>query len=358
MQVIDSIKLFILIFITSSCIACKGQDRSETTPANTSGVVVSKLPENMWSVFQDSKSNYWFCSNGEGLYRYDGKAWTVYTTFDGLVDDQVRGIQEDHEGNIYVESFGGVTKLVGDKFIKLPILESSDGVWKMEATDLWFNTNYKDVYRYDGQWLHKLSLPKQQLALLNDNMARPIEEMRYSPYSVFGLNKDLDGNLWIGTSEAGAFRFDGQSFVWFGESELSTLPDGRVPGVRSMIQDKDGYFWLSNFYSKYKVDPALPKGYEKVKAVEIPEELTKDRILYFNAGIRDKAGNLWMTTYHGGVWKYDGETLSNQQIHNGFDTVLLLNIYEDNEGVIWLGTQNDGIYRQEGDSFSKYQVEF
>jgi hypothetical protein len=28
--------------------------------------------------------------------------------------------------------------------------------------------------------------------------------------------------------------------VW--RKELSTLPDGRVPGVRSMLQDKNGYF--------------------------------------------------------------------------------------------------------------------
>ena len=162
--------------------------------------------------------------------------------------------------------------------------------------------------------------------------------------------------MWFGTVKAGAFRFDGKSFLWIGEKELSTLPDGRVPGVRSMIQDKDGYIWLSNFYSKYKVNANSPKGYEKLKAVDLPKDLVKDKILYFNSGISDKDGNLWMTTYRGGVWKYDGKTLSNIEINNGEEIVLLMSIYQDNNGIIWLGTNNDGVYKQEGTNFEKFDI--
>ncbi|MFK8037371.1 MAG: two-component regulator propeller domain-containing protein [Crocinitomicaceae bacterium] len=170
-----------------------------------------------------------------------------------------------------------------------------------------------------------------------------------------GVNKDKDGNIWFGTATAGAFRYDGDSLLWFGEKELSTLPDGRVPGVRSMIQDKDGYYWLSNFYSKYKINPDLPKGYKKVKAVDLPEEITKDKILYFTSGITDEKNNLWMTTYGGGVWKYDGKTLSNYKIHNGKEEVLLICIYQDNNGTIWLGTNNDGVYKRNGTKFEKFE---
>lgn len=182
-----------------------------------------------------------------------------------------------------------------------------------------------------------------------------LEEMNYSPYTVYGIDRDNDGNIWFGTVKAGAFRFDGKSFLWFGEKELSTLPDGRVPGVRSMIQDKDGYYWLSNFYSKYKINPDLTKGYEKLKAVDLPEEIIKDKILYFNSGLADEKGNLWMTTYHGGVWKYNGETLWNYEIRNETKDVLLISIYQDNNGTIWLGTNNDGVYKQNGNNFEKFE---
>ncbi len=85
--------------------------------------------------------------------------------------------------------------------------------------------------------------------------------------------------------------------------------------------------------------------------------MVKDKILYFNSGTSDDEGNLWMTTYSGGVWKFDGKKLSNQEIHNGKETVLLLSIYIDRNGTIWLGTMNDGVYKQNGGDFEKFGYE-
>jgi len=123
-----------------------------------------------------------------------------------------------------------------------------------------------------------------------------------------------------------------------------------------MLEDSEGYMWLSNFKSKYKIDSEANPQYEKLKTVDLDENMVKDKILYFNSGLVDKEGDLWMTTYGGGVWNYDGKKLTNQEIHNGVETVLLLSIYEDNNGTIWLGTQNDGVYKQNGDSFEKYNL--
>ena len=72
-----------------------------------------------------------------------------------------------------------------------------------------------------------------------------------------------------------------------------------------------------NLINKYKINPTLPNGYEKMKAVDLPKDIVKDKILYFNAGITDKEGNLWMTTYGDGVWKYDGKTLKNIEVKKG-----------------------------------------
>ena len=72
-----------------------------------------------------------------------------------------------------------------------------------------------------------------------------------NPYSVFRVDKEKEGNIWFGTFVAGAFRYDGNI----------------APGVRSMIQDKNGYFWLSNFKSKYKIEPNTLE-YKKIKGIE------------------------------------------------------------------------------------------
>ena len=358
---IKSIKNFLIFFVSSTFLSCNGQVKSEHKQTEIKtfeiGGVVSKIDNQIWKIFQDSKGNYWFGSNGNGVYRFDTKTVKQFTTKDGLVGTQIRGIQEDKEGNIYIETSIGISKYDGLIFTTLKPVKSPNNEWKLAPNDLWFGYNANDLYRFDGKSLFELKLPRKDLKKVFDRKTEgtTFEGSENSPYDVFAVNKDKDGNIWFGTATAGAYRYDGKTFLWFGEKELSTLPDGRVPGVRAMIQDKDGYFWLSNFYSKYKIDPALPKGYEKVKAVDLPEAIVKDKLLYFNSGITDEKGNLWMTTYRGGVWKYDGKTLSNIEIKNFMEEVLLICIYQDNNGVIWLGTANNGVYKQNGDNFVKFE---
>lgn len=354
-MIIQTIKLILIILVSSNFLSCKGQVKSNLEQIEKEsiefGKVVSELDNQIWRVFQDSKGNYWFGSNGNGIYKFDKKIITQFTTKDGLVNNSIRGIQEDSAGYIFIETSNGISKYTGTEFITLKPVKSPKNEWKLQPNDLWFGY-INDLYRFDGKFLYELELPRKDL-----KKAFGIETSQgnnNSPYAVFGVNKDKAGNVWFGTESAGAFRYDGETFLWFGEKELSTLPDGRVPGVRSIIQDMDGNYWLSNFYSKYRIAPNLHNGYEKMKAVELPKEIVKDKILYFNSGIVDEKGNLWMTTYGGGVWKYDGKALLNFEINNGNEDVLLIHIYQDNNGTIWLGTNNDGVYKRIGDNFEKF----
>ncbi len=350
--------ILLAILVSINLIACTGQVQTksklvEVVPS-AKGTVVSEIDNQIWAVYQDTRGDFWFGSNGRGVYHYDGQALMQFTTTDGLVNNQIRGIQEDENGHIYIETPLGVSKFNGQEFVTLEVVKPPISQWKNESSDLWFNCNGNHLYRCDGEMLYELYLPEQDLSVLGIDYKKQSGDLRYSPYAVYGVDRDKEGNLWIGTIEAGAFRYDGNSFLWIGEKELSTLPDGRVPGVRSMIQDKDGFIWLSNFYSKYKINNDSSKGYEKLKAVDLPQNMMKDKILYFNSGLRDMSGNLWMTTYGGGVWKYDGTALFNIEIHNGKEDVLLVDIFQDREGLIWLGTNNDGVYRQNGEHFVKF----
>ena len=357
---INSIKLVLLIAASSNLLSCNGQAKSEHKQTEIEtlqlGKVVSENYNRIWRIFQDSKSNYWFGSNGNGLYKFDNKTLIQFTTMDGLVHNQIRGIQEDNAGNLYFETPGGISKYDGLVFSTLQPAKSSTSEWKLQSGDLWFGYNANDLYRYDGSFLYELELPRKDLkkAFGVEPEGVSFGRTNENTYAVYGINKDKEGNIWIGTVTAGVYRYDGESLLWFGEKELSTLPDGRVPGVRSMLQDSDGYFWLSNFYSKYRINPDLPKGYEKLIAVDIPTEDTKEKLLYFNAGIADADGNLWMTTYGDGVWKYDGKTLSNFEIKKGEEDVLLMDVFQDSNGTIWLGSDNDGVYQQKGDKFVKF----
>jgi ligand-binding sensor domain-containing protein len=349
------------LILLSSCIRSDNtkvqKGKKGTAPI---GELVSEIDKSTWSVYQDKTGNYWFGTNGDGVLVYDGEQLKRYTQRDGLVDNSIRGIQGDHLGNVFIQTPQGISKYDGNTFSTLKLTSSASNEWALEPTDLWFNCNGNpnDIYRYDGESLFELQLPRMDLekAFGGNVQGLSFKDMNSSPYSVFGINKDKKGNLWIGTIVAGAFRYDGTSFLWVGEKELSTLPDGRVPGVRSMIEDKDGNLWLSNFISKYKISTKNSvTQYEKLVGIDPSEELLLDRIAYFNSGLADNNGDLWMTTYGGGVWKYDGDKLLNFPIKEGKKEVLLVSIYKDNEGTFWLGTDNAGVYKFNGDTFEKFE---
>ncbi|MGB1000240.1 MAG: two-component regulator propeller domain-containing protein, partial [Flavobacteriales bacterium] len=269
---INIIKAILIILISGGFLSCNGQMKADKKSADvknvTLGKLVSKLDNQIWSIFQDRKGNFWFGSNGKGLYHFDGNKLNLFTTSDNLVSNTIRGIQEDNKGNIYIETPKGVSTFDGINFTTLKIIKSPNNEWKLEQNDLWFNCNgnANHVYRFDGENLYELQLPRKNI---EKKLGIDEKELSYSPYTVFGIDKDRNGKLWLGTVLAGAFRFDGNSFLWIGEKELSRLPDGREPGVRSILEDNDGNMWLSNFYSKYNIKSDSSQSYEKIKAVEL-----------------------------------------------------------------------------------------
>lgn len=58
----------------------------------------------------------------QGLYRYDGKTWTHFTTEDGLVDNKICTITLDSSGNAWFGSFDkGISRFDGERWISFVI---------------------------------------------------------------------------------------------------------------------------------------------------------------------------------------------------------------------------------------------
>ena len=96
------------------------------------GEVVSELGKSVMYVFHAKNNDYWFGSDDRGVYRYNGKAIVNFTRKDGLVSNQIRGIQEDKSGNIYFTTYEGISKFDGKSFTTLIAPARSGG--RMEET--------------------------------------------------------------------------------------------------------------------------------------------------------------------------------------------------------------------------------
>lgn len=322
-----------------------------------SGGVVEEevtLPAALLTIFQAEDGSYWFGSHSHGAYHYDNGVVLRYTKKDGLADDQVHGIQADSSGRVYFDTPGGVSRWDGRAMTTLRPVEPPATAWRSEPEDLWFKGSWdaNSVYRYDGRSLHQLRLPEFDLEA---TYGLKHENSSYSPYGVYSIYKDSEGRLWFGTLSAGVYIYDGAASMWITEKELTVLDDGRVPGVRSIIEDRDRHFWLSNTLHRYSLRQRSAVGGESVLAYEKLDGVGGMSFPYFMSSVSDdQEHDLWMVTYSEGVWRYDGDELHHYPLKEGGEDVLLFSIYKDRQGVLWLGTHNAGALRFDGARFRRF----
>jgi ligand-binding sensor domain-containing protein len=331
------------------------------------GTTVSELSNNIWSVFQDSRNNYWFGSNGQGVFRYDGKTLTNFTTNDGLCDDQIRGIQGDQAGNVYINTPKGINRFDGKSFTTLEIPENPSPMseWKVQPDDLWFGgpQNSGAVFRVDGETVYRLQFPRTQRG--DEHYERiprdKYPNAKYSPYDVYTIYRDHIGSMWFGTADLGACRFDGKSFDWLYEDHLTNAPNGGSFGIRSIIEDHDGRFWFCNTQYRFNVSANNPTGtesglihYEREKGIGDLRSKVGADYFYFASVIDGNEGDLWMATYGAGVWRYDGRNITQYPVEVEGKGVWIVSIYKDRQGVLWLGTNDAGAFRLNGEKFEEF----
>ncbi len=330
---------------------------SSALPPLARGEPVSALDQHMWIVFQARDKAHWFGSDGQGVYRSDGKTIVRFTTDHGLGGNHVRSIQEDRAGNIFVQSDpGGVSRFDGRAFTTLHAdPDPSKNTWRLDPDDLWFPGGQDSgaVYRWDGTSVHKLTFPATAAgdAHYAEMPRSKFPNAKYSPYDVYTVSKDSKGRLWFGTSTLGACRYDGSSFVWVGHGENGAF------GVRSIVEDKDGTFWLSNCMNRFAevsaaaTEPgaALPR-YRKEPGIASDA----DPFSTFISAVRDKDGSLWLATLDAGVWRYDGAGFTHYPVTRGGKPHWVYSIFRDHDDVLWLGTQEHGIYKFNGTAFEEF----
>lgn len=324
-----------------------------------------RISDNIMSVYQDSKNNYWFGSWKDGVYKFDGKKVTHFTSKNGLPSDRVEEIKEDKFGNVFINTNKGLCKYDGIMMQEIAASSPKDGRWQLKPDDLWFKSIVRGhVTRYDGEALHHLKIPTCDIgeAYMTKNPKAT------SPYDIYWIYKDSRGSIWFGTCLVGAFRYNGVSFDWISEEDVTELHDGPANGVRSIIEDSEGFFWFNAAY-KYKVydksgrDIAKTNGkfYERIKSIgslngqNANSFLPNANMVEYLSIAKDNNGHLWIATYRDGVWKYDGKKVTHFIVKENGKDILLFYVYKDNRGTIWLGTHENGVWKLKGDGFERFK---
>lgn len=202
----------------------------------------------------DRAGNLWIATRGSGLNVYRDGRFKLYTTRDGLADDDIFSLYEDREGGIWIGTLtGGISRF-------------KDGRFKTWTT--------------------------------KDGLASNI---------VLSFYEDLQGSLWIGTSDGGLSRFRDGKF-----SNITVkdgLYDNLVFQILSDTPDDSGYLWMSCNKGIYRASLQELNDFAegRIKAVNSYNYGVADGMLSrecngaMPAGWKTHDGRLWFPTVKGGV---------------------------------------------------------
>lgn len=310
------------------------------------GDSVKELNGSVMVIYQDSKNVYWFGSWETGVYRYDGVSLINFSTKHGLPNNRIDEIKEDSVGNIYFISChpqSTIVRYTGQLFSTITATVSDE--WTLKSGDMWFRHAYRNekVYRYDGSILYELTLPGP--ADFSNN------------FEIYSIYKDQKGNIWFGTNPVGVCRYDGETFQWIVEEDVTEFRNEGANGVRSIVEDRNGDFWFNTEY-RYSIYDSATLGsnyfysrHASIGGLDGRENSALDEYL---SALKDSDGSLWFVTYRNGVWKYDGSIISHYTVRDNTDSITLFSICKDNEDVLWLGTHENGVFQFDGNKFVKF----
>ncbi len=293
----------------------------------------------------------------------------VWHTEEGLPQNSVNAMLEDHRGYIWIGTFGGLARFDGARFTLFNSANTpgfgSDQIvslYESRSGALWIGT-------VDGG-----------LIRLQDGVATTYTESDGLPNRwVTSIRGDREGNVWINTSNGGVAHFIGTKLeaypihhgkavrefflqardgsMWFrcGQDVVRFAADGSIatlhstnPSVFLVHEARDGSVWVA-FRDQYR----LVRYYQGVFAdVPLPSlgrrELTFDLLLYSFAMIEAVDGELLLRT-PAGLSRIVNGTLSPPELlpspANPGELLKVRSMLLGREGNLWLGTIGRGLVR-------------
>ncbi len=205
--------------------------------------------------------------------------------------------------------------------------------------NIWLGTTGEGVYRYDGKEFTQFT-----------------EKDGLSNNSVWSIIEDKLGNIWFGTND-GVSRYNGKTIskVPFTITTLiglgMAIPQSGKNAVYSMMQDKSGIIWLGTDNGIYCYN-----GKTFSYFLDNPNIINKSGLTLKSVQcmFEDRNGNLWFGSgpmAFEGIGFYDGKSLTNFKPQ---DEGWIRKITEDKNGTLLFATRHIGMITYDGKNFTNF----
>jgi signal transduction histidine kinase/ligand-binding sensor domain-containing protein/CheY-like chemotaxis protein len=353
------------------------------------------LPHYSINAISQDRDGYLWLGTYYGAVRFDGKKFTVFdnTNTPQLSSNQVWTLERDRSGDLWLGTSGGLLRYSSGVFtaIRTPssvraLLSSSRGsLWVGTATglarlnngtiervalagetvralaedrwgNLWIGT-HSGLYRYGGREIQHYSkqhgLPDERvlslyaddqgalwigtrsgLTCMRNGRFQPTGPSELTHKTVWTLEGDRDGNLWIGALDGGLLRMTNGAF-----SSYENPDPLASTAITALFEDREGAMWVG----------ANGGGLSRFRDVPFYTVTTRDGLSsnVAQAVLARRDGSVWVGFNSAGVMQIAPDLHGRQQIRrsDGLPTEGVWSLCEDHRGDLWIGSFNGELSR-------------
>ncbi|OGU74864.1 MAG: hypothetical protein A2V93_04235, partial [Ignavibacteria bacterium RBG_16_34_14] len=258
---------------------------------NNSSDQYSLSDNTILSICEDRAGVLWLGTQFGGLNKFDRKTEKFYKynhdpqNPNSLNDNIIFSIYEDQSGIIWVGTSRGLNKFdkenesfshrennPGNLFNKVGDV-SVYAIYRDEQEILWIGTR-NGLYSFDSR----------NDKLIHHNFD-PSKINYSSSLNIVSLYEDKSGILWIGTVERGLIKLNKESGRFVNYTTKDGLPSNYILGI---LEDNNGYLWLSTNYGLSKFDPFK----ESFRNYDVEDGLQSNEFEQFSSCCKSKTGEL------------------------------------------------------------------
>jgi ligand-binding sensor domain-containing protein/serine phosphatase RsbU (regulator of sigma subunit) len=300
---------------------------------------------------------------------YDGVYYKNLNVRHGLNSNQIKCVLEDHEGNIWLGSFGGgLFKYDGNSLAHFQKKSRMDrfirALYQDEDHNIWIGTQ-KGVYVYNGLTLKHLT---EKDGLLGG--------------FIMGIAGDESGDIWVGSYPDNFQKFDKKTKKFLAselkhEGFLRNMVDNKrrfwlctTNGLfykqsdeqltqfnfgndntnirfRGVCQDYNGWIWaIGDTNQLFRINP----NNLEYKKIELGKTYKPDRFFWISA---DKRGNIYIGLVNNGLIIYNTKSGESRQIFKNFQ---FNGAIIDDYHTIWLADKSNGLIWMPETPFENFDI--
>ncbi len=242
-----------------------GQDLNRFDPVTETFTVYRHSPVNsntlqndtIWSLLYDRTGTLWI-GTSTGLDRLDVKTGRFQHfqneagNTNSLTRGEVYAIFEDTRGRLWVGTRFGLNLFDRRTGTFQWFTSVSGGVSGLSNSHITTIAEDENGTLWIGTFGDGLTRLDPETGLVTSYLHNPEDPTSLGNNSILSLHQDTHGILWIGTFGGGLSRYDEFANTFENFTTRDGLPNNVVYGI---LEDKDGYLWLSTNYGLSRFDP-------------------------------------------------------------------------------------------------------